>query len=154
MGATWSTGVWAGFVASILAACVFWLFRSFNATRFSPTTQLGCLVSREPDLPMTETVGFLLYLACGAVFIPPLYRAFMGALGGSTWAAGVVAGLLHGVLTAALLPWLARVDPCVRSGRVPPPGRFGLRWGTATPVAVVAGHMVYGGILGAVLASF
>ena len=154
MGETWSTTIGAGFVASTLAACVFWVFRSFNTTRFSPTTQLGCLVFPNPSVPLTETVGFLIYLALGVLPVAALYRWAMEVLGGAGWDAGVVAGVVHGALTAAALPWLARVDRCVRSGRVPPPGPFGLGWGQATPVAVLAGHMAYGGILGAVIAAF
>jgi hypothetical protein len=31
---------------------------------------------------------------------------------------------------------------------------MGLKWGTSTPAVVALGHMVYGGVLGAVLAGF
>jgi hypothetical protein len=55
------------------------------------------------------------------------------------------------VVVAALLPWLAKANRCVRMGRLPAPGRFGLEWGRATPVALLAGFAVYGGVFGAVL---
>jgi len=151
---SWSATIWAGFVASVLAACVFWLFRTFNLTLFSPTTQIGCLFSEEPKVPVTETVGLVLYLGLGMTVVAAAYAALIRMLGGSGWDAGVVVGAVHGALTVAALPLLGRASRCVRKGRIPHPGRLGLKWGTSTPAVVVLGHMVYGGVLGAVLAGF
>ena len=154
MGGSWTAIFWAGFVASILAACAFWVFRTFGWTRFSPTSQLGCLFYDDPRLPMAETVGFVLFMALGTTVLAALYAWLLGALGGPGWGAGMLLGALHGALTAGALPWLARASRCVRQGRLPPPGRFGLAWGRATPAAVVVGHAAYGAILGGVLAGF
>lgn len=151
---SWSAIFWSGFVASILAACAFWLFRSFGWTRFSPGTQLGCLFYREPGVPLTETVGFLLFLLLGVTLVPAAYAVAMRPAGGAGWGSGLLVGLLHGLATVAVLPLLARFDACVREGRLPEPGRFGLGWGRATPAAVLTGHLVYGGILGGLLAAF
>jgi hypothetical protein len=90
--ASWSAVVWSGFVASILAASVFWLFRSFEWTRFSPTTQLGCLFFREPGVPLTETVGVLLFLLLGVTVVPAAYAAVLPMLGGPGWGSGMLAG--------------------------------------------------------------
>ena len=152
MGGSWSGIVWAGFIASVLAACVFWLFRAFEWTRFSPTSQLGCLFFDDPRLPMTETVGVGLFLALGATGAAVLFAGVMRVLGGAGWGTGIGAGALIGLAVAAGLPWLARASRCVRMGRLPPPGRLGLAWGRATPFALVAGSAAYGGVLGAVLA--
>ncbi|HEX8691553.1 MAG TPA: hypothetical protein VF746_03865 [Longimicrobium sp.] len=153
MGGSWSGIVWAGFIASVLAACVFWLFRAMDWTRFSPTSQLGCLFFDDPRLPMAETVGFAIFLALGATVAAAAGAGAMRVLGGAGWATGAAAGALAGLLAAAALPWLAKASRCVRMGRLPPPGHLGLGWGRATPVALVAGSTVYGGILGAVLAA-
>lgn len=154
MGGSVGAVVWAGFVATILSACVFWLFRSFEWTRFSPTTQLGCLFFREPNVPVTETVGFLLFLLLGVTLLPALFTGLMSVMGGAGWVPGTVAGLLLGGAAAAALPLLERVSGCIKQGRLPPPGRFGLQWGRATPWAVVAGYVAYGAVLGGVLAAF
>lgn len=154
MGGSWSAVVFSGFVATVLSACVFWLFRSFDLTRFSPTSQLGCIFFREPNVPLTETVGFLLFLALGVSLVPALYAALMGVLGGAGWGSGLGVGLLHGAAAVAALPLLGRVSACVKQGGMPPPGRLGLGWGRATPWAVVAGHMAYGAVLGGVLNAF
>jgi hypothetical protein len=151
MGGTWGGIVWAGFVAGVLAAGVFWLFRTLSLTQLSATGQLGCLFFDDPRLPMAETLGFVLFLALHATLVAAVYAAVLRALGGAGWGTGVAAGAVHGLLLAAALPWLARASRCVRMGRLPPPGRLGLDWGQATPVALIAGFAVYGGVFGAVL---
>ncbi|HEX8392014.1 MAG TPA: hypothetical protein VF665_06635 [Longimicrobium sp.] len=154
MGASWSAILWSGFVATVLSACVFWLFRSFEWTRFSPTTQLGCLFYRDPNVPVTETVGFLLFFALNVVVVAAVYAGLMRALGGPGWGTGTLLGLVNGGLVVAALPLLERVSKAVKEGRMPPPGRFGLAWGKATPWAILAGHGVYGAVLGGVLKAF
>jgi hypothetical protein len=151
MGGTWGGIVWAGFIAGALAAGVFWLFRTLSLTELNATGQLGCLFLDDPRLPMTETLGFVLFLALHATLVAAVYAAVLRALGGPGWGTGVAAGGVHGLLVAAALPWLARASRCVRMGRLPPPGRLGLDWGQATPVALIAGFAVYGGVFGAVL---
>lgn len=146
--------VWAGFVASILSACVFWLFRTFEVTRFSPATQLGCLFFREPNVPLTETVGFLLFLTLGASVVPALYAVLLGFFGGPGWGGGLLVGAVHGAAVVAALPLLQRASQCIREGRMPAPGRFGLEWGRATPLAILVGHAAYGGVVGGVLEAF
>jgi len=151
MGGTWGGIVGAGFVAGVLAAGVFWLFRTLSLTQLSATGQLGCLFFDDPRLPMAETLGFGLFLALHATLVAAVFAAVLRALGGAGWGTGMAAGGVFGVLVAAALPWLARASRCVRMGRLPPPGRLGLDWGQATPVALIAGYAVYGGVFGAVL---
>lgn len=151
MGGHWGGIVWAGFVASVLAACVFWLFRALGLTLFSATGQLGCLFVDDPRLPMSETLGFALFLALHATLVAAVYAVLLRAVGGPGWGSGTWVGAVHGVLAAAALPGFARVSRCVRMGRLPAPGHFGMEWGRATPVALLAGFAVYGGVFGAVL---
>lgn len=154
MGVSWNAILWSGFVATILSACVFWLFRSFEWTRFSPTTQLGCLFYRDPNVPVTETVGFLLFFALNVLVVAAVYAWLMRALGGPGWGLGTLLGLLNGAAVVGALPLLNKVSKAVKEGRMPPPGRYGLAWGRATPWAILAGHGVYGAVLGGVLKAF
>lgn len=154
MGVSLGALVWAGFVATILSASVFWLFRSFDLTRFSPSSQLGCLFFREPNVPLTETVGFLLFLALGVSLLPAVYAAALAGMGGAGWGTGTLAGVVHGGLVLAALPLLERASACIREARLPPPGRLGTGWGRATPVVVVIGHAAYGAVVGGVLGAF
>lgn len=143
--------VWAGFVAGVLAAGVFWIFRALALTQLSATGQLGCLFFDDPRLPMAETLGFVLFLGLHATLVAAAYAVVLRGLGGAGWGTGVAVGAVHGLLVAATLPWLAKASRCVRMGRIPPPGRMGLDWGRATPVALIAGFAAYGGVFGAVL---
>ncbi|HEX2188012.1 MAG TPA: hypothetical protein VHG51_03890 [Longimicrobiaceae bacterium] len=154
MSIPWSAIFWAGFVATTLAAACFWVFRTFGWTEFSPTTQLGCLFFGNPRLPLAESVGLVLLLALGSTVVAWLYAALLRQTGGVTLGGGALLGLVHGALTVAVLPVLGTISACVRSGFLPPPGRFGLAWGRGTPAGVVAGHVVYGAAVGATLAAF
>ncbi len=154
MNVTWSAILWAGFMATTLAAACFWVFRTFAWTEFSPATQIGCLFLGNPRLPATEGVGFFVLFLVGSTAGAWVYAALLrGGEGPSLWK-GALVGLVHGALVVALLPYLAKLSACVRSGFVPQPGRLGLRWGKGTPVGIVAGHLVYGAALGAILAAF
>lgn len=151
MGNGWSIVLWAGFAATVLSACVFWLFRSMRWTQWSPTLQLGALFYDDPRLPLTETVGLALFMGLGTTLVAIVYSVVMAGLGGPGWGSGALLGLLHGAATAAAAPWLGRANRVVRAGRLPRPGRFGLAWGRATPAGIVAGHVVYGAVLGGIL---
>ncbi|HEV2148270.1 MAG TPA: hypothetical protein VGR37_12770 [Longimicrobiaceae bacterium] len=154
MTITWSAILWAGFVATTFAAVCFWVFRTFAWTEFSPASQLGCLFFGNPRLPLTEVVGLLLLFLLGTTVAAWLYAMLLRQLGGPSFGRGAVLGLVHGALAVAGLPLLGTISACVRSGLVPPPGRLGLGWGRGTPAGVVAGHVVYGAAVGAILAAF
>lgn len=145
--------LWAGFVASVLAAAFFGLARSFHITRYSPAMQLGGLVVDDPRLPAAETVGLAAQLLLGSTVVPLLYFSILPLLGGPGWGSGALLGVVHGALAIVLLPWAARVHRGVRAGRIPAPGRWGEGWGTATPVVVLAGSVLYGAVVGAILAA-
>jgi hypothetical protein len=143
----------AGFVSIVLAAAFFWLLRSLGVTRFSPGLQLGSIVFREPRHPGAETLGFILLLVLGSLVLPPIYAAIFEISRGASMRTGLAAGVAQGALTAAALPLLGMISAAVRAGVVPRPGPFGVHWGRATALVVVAGHALYGAVLGAILAN-
>lgn len=151
MGTSWGNIVWAGFAASVLAACVFWLFRTLDWTRVGMMSFVGGFVGEDPRVPLTETAGLVLFLGLGTTILAGLYAWLMHAAGGAGWGSGSLVGMLHGGAMVAALPWLARVNRGVRAGRIPQPGRAGLQWGRAAPAGVVVGHVVYGAVLGGIL---
>lgn len=150
----WFAVAWAGFVATTLSAALFWVVRSVGWTRFSPTEQLGCLFLRNPRSPTTETIGFVLLFLLGSTVVPAAYVGIMRLLGEPGWWEGAVLGAVHGLAAAALLPAFGMITACGRAGLVPPPQRFGLGWGRATPFALVVGHALYGAVAGAIVAGF
>ena len=150
----WFAVASAGFVAVILAASVFWAFYALRLTQFSPSIQLGCLFVRNPNHPMTETVGFVLLVLLGSTIVPAVYAHVLELLGGPSWGTGLALGAAHGFLAAALLPLFGTISACIRSGAVPAPGLLGTRWGWLTPLALASGHGLYGAIYGMILANF
>ena len=154
MTITWSAILWAGLVATTLAAACFWLFRTFGLTEFSPSAQLGCLFLGNPRLPLTESLGLVLLFVLGSTLVAWAYAAVLQGAGALSPGGGALLGLVHGAITVAALPVLGTISACVRSGFLPPPGRFGMAWGRWTPAGVMAGHVVYGATLGATLAAF
>jgi hypothetical protein len=142
---------WAGFVAVILAAAVFWLFRATRLTEFSPSIQLGCLFMRNPAHPATETTGFLLLVVLGSSLVPFVYQRIFALFGGPSWLVGLGVGALHGLVAAALLPAFGTISACIRAGAIKAPGHMGIKWGWLTPFAMVLGHGLYGAICGAIL---
>lgn len=151
MGNTWGNIIWAGFAASVLAASAFWLFRTLGWTQVGMMSFLGCFVGEDPRVPLTETLGFVLFLGLGTTILAVVYTWAMQGLGGAGWGTGSLVGMLHGAALVAALPWMARVNRGVRAGRIPQPGRAGLQWGKAAPAGVVMGHVVYGAVLGGIL---
>jgi hypothetical protein len=150
----WVAIAWAGLVASTFATAFFWLARSFKWTRFSPSIELGCFITGDPRRPITETIGFAILFLIGLLAVPALFGAFLGWWSGPPWIGGLVLGGFIGLAGAAALPMLGTISACVRAGLTPPPGPFGIGWGKPTPGIIVAGMMIYGAIVAAVLAGF
>lgn len=150
----WIAIGWAGFVATMLQLAFFRVAYSFSVTRFSPTMQAGCIFMRNPYSPGTDTLGYLLLVALGSTVVPWLYALVMQTWTGVSWQSGLILGAAHGLAAAAALPGLGTISACIRAGAFPHPGRFGIEWGRFTPLVLVAGHVLYGGVAGAILAAF
>lgn len=146
--------LWAGLVAVVIAACWYWLARTLGWTSYSPAVHLGCLVVRAQHGPIAETVGMVLFLLLGSSLVAVVYGVLLRQMIDVSWSAGALLGLMHGLLFTAALPLIGLVDACVRSGRVPPPRRWGLGWGWPTPAVLAVGHALYGAVFGAVLTAF
>ncbi|HET8654715.1 MAG TPA: hypothetical protein VFL93_04315 [Longimicrobiaceae bacterium] len=144
---------WAGFIAIISSAVLFWLLRALRLTTFSPSEQLGGIFLTDPRHPGADSLGFFVLLVLGTLVFPEIYRWLLSAGPGVTAAWGALLGTVHGFVAAAALPLLGTISASVRAGRTRRPGPFGRTWGRMTPVVVVAGHAVYGAVLGATLAN-
>ena len=146
--------IWAGLIATTIAAAVFWVFRSFGLTRFTPATTLGGLVFRDPFAPVAETVGQVVFFVLGSSVVAAAYAVLLAVLGGASGVTGLLLGAAHGLASLLALPVLGTISASVRSGHEVRPERFGTGWGRITPLSVLAGHAVYGAVIGATLAAF
>lgn len=154
MGIRWDIVVWSGFVATTLATSFFWVTQSVKLTQFSPAVQIGCLFLDEPQKPATEAAGFLVLFIFGSTLVPAAYLLLVRHWDLPMLYGAAVLGAVHGALVVAILPMLGIVSACVRSGHLPKPGIAGVHWGWATPAVILAGHALYGAILGAVFTAF
>jgi hypothetical protein len=150
----WVELMWSGFVGVILTVIFFRAARVVGLTSFSPTEHLGCLITGNPRLPLTDTLGLLIFVVVGSTFLPGLVLVALRGWGGPAWIGGALVGGVLGLAIAGSLPLTGTVSACVRTGRIPPPGPFGIGWGKPTPGIIFAGHMLYGAVVAAILAGF
>jgi hypothetical protein len=148
----WEALLWSGLVATTANLFVLGAGSAFGWLRYRPTALVGTAVLPTPHHPTTETLGVIIIFGLGTGAFPPLYYLLMGGEPSLGW--GALLGLLHGVLVLAALPLYGRVSPAVREGTLDEPGLFGVRWGARAMAAIVAGHLVYGVVIGGVLAAF
>jgi len=148
----WEALVWSGLIASAANLFVLGAGSSFGWLRYRPTALVGTAILPTPHHPTTETLGVVIIFGLGIGALPPLYYLLMG--GDPSLGAGLLLGMVHGILVLAALPLYGRVSPAVREGTLDDPGLFGIGWGAKAITAVMAGHLVYGGVLGGVLAAF
>ena len=150
---------WAvfGFAATAALTALFIAAQLAGLTRLDLPLLLGTLLTEDPD--HARVAGFVLHLGFGQLFAL-LYAAGFAALGMATWWLGALFGLFHvGIALTALVPLLAGVSPRIASERaglgtravLEPPGLLGLNYGVQTPLVAIAGHLVYGIVLGLLL---
>lgn len=144
---------WAGFIAVILTAGLFSIFRALRLVPLSPASLIGCIFRRDPRHPAMETLGFILLVLLGSTVVPAIYNWLFGLTGGPSLARGTALGSVHGLVAAGILPLYGTISACVRDGAIPTPGPMGIKWGWLTPFALLVGHGFYGAVYGAILAN-
>lgn len=126
-----------------------------RVTRMSLPFVLGTMVTERRSL--VRVWGTLLHFANGLLFASG-YALVFERTERANWRLGAGIGALHGLtVLVALLPIIQEVHPRMAEedeGPEPtpmlePPGFLALHYGVQTPVVAMAGHLVYGGILGA-----
>jgi hypothetical protein len=150
----WIAIGFAGLVGTTIALAFFWLAHSFRWTSLNPAVHVGCLISREPRAPITETIGFAVILLIGSTLLPALVQFVVVNVAISAWITGTIFGIFLGLVTAVAMPVYGMISACVRAGVLSTPGRLGLKWGKPTPAVLSAGLAIYGGVAGAIMGAF
>lgn len=123
-------------------------------TRISLPFMLGTLFTERRAA--VRIWGSVLHLVNGLVFASGYALVFERARR-SGWRLGAAVGAVHGlVVLVALLPIIQEVHPRMAeedegpdpTPMLEPPGFLGLHYGVQTPAVAMAGHLVYGGIVG------
>ncbi|HEY1231227.1 MAG TPA: hypothetical protein VGF26_28325, partial [Ramlibacter sp.] len=111
---------------------------------------LGTVVLPNAGAAGWWTVGLLLHLAVGALWAVFYAYMFWSVLPRPPVVQGLVFSILPMLLAIfAMRPQLELMNPLVVQGLLPFSGRFGTEGGWAGPLSVAIGHLLWGGMLGA-----
>lgn len=148
------TALW-GFFATAALTTLMACSQGLRFTRLSIPFVLGTIFT--PDRDRAYLYGFIVHLLNGWIFAG-LYAAAFESWKRATWWLGAALGFAHSLFVlAAVMPLLPGLHPRMASEqegptatrRIEPPGFLAMNYGRRTPVPVIAGHIVYGAILGA-----
>ena len=148
-----------GFVGTLVLTTALTAASELRITRMDIPFLLGTAWTQ--DRTRARVLGYACHFVAGLIFALAYYAAFVG-LGRAGWLLGMTFGLAHGVFAGTTLvnvllpavhprmgtPFSAANDtPLLES-----PGFLLLNYGRATPVVTILAHVVYGGIIGALVA--
>ncbi|MDX5346854.1 MAG: DUF4407 domain-containing protein [Hymenobacteraceae bacterium] len=143
-----------GFAATVILTTLMAASKHIGLTRMDIPFFLGTMLT--PNRNKAHWFGFLAHLVIGWIFAF-IYGAAFQSSGLPTWWFGMLIGLVHGSfvlsvglqLVSAFHPRMAHpYQGPTPTRQLQPPGYFALNYGTGTPLATMAGHLIYGGVLG------
>lgn len=144
-----------GLVATVAMTTLIHASQGLGFSRLSLSFLVGTLFTG--DRARASIAGFVFYTVGGWLFAGFYWWIFTG-LGAASWWLGALVGAVHAlfllVVVLPLLPYLhprmaTEYDGPTATRRLEPPGFLGLNYGRRTPLITIAGHVVYGVILGA-----
>ena len=148
-----------GFVGTLVLTTALEAATALRLTRIDLPFLLGTAVTA--DRIRARVVGYALHFVFGLVFAVAYYAIF-AAIGESSWWLGAILGLVHGLfagtaLVNILLPLVhprmgTNFSDASTSPLLEPPGFLLLNYGLSTPVVMIASHVVYGALVGALTA--
>src|SRR5207253_71522 len=115
---------------------------------------LGTIFTGDRD--KAKWIGFLCHLINGWIFAL-IYGAAMASTNLHHWWFGMAIGLVQALFVLlAAMPILPSIHPRMATEtqgpdvtkQLEPPGFMALNYGRGTPLATIAAHLIYGGILG------
>jgi hypothetical protein len=146
---------WAlsGFGATVVLTALFGVAQGLGWTRMSLPVLLGTMFT--PDRDRARLVGNLVHLANGWI-LSAIYFAVFSLAGAPSAGLGALVGLVHGVFVGAVgLPALPAFHPRVARPQAGPtaerrlePPASSRHYGWSTGAVIVAGHVVFGALLG------
>ncbi|MPZ50128.1 MAG: hypothetical protein GEU75_12670 [Dehalococcoidia bacterium] len=144
-----------GFVATMVLTLLMAASQGFGLTRINIPFLVGTMLTADRD--RAKLLGFAAHLVNGWLFAL-IYIAAFESWDQATWWLGALIGFVHAAfLLAAVMPIMPSFHARMASeqrGPTPtrqlaPPGFLALNYGHQTPIFIVIGHLVYGGVLGA-----
>jgi len=142
----------AAIISGIVATLVFdiWaLFaRAIGITSMKVENALGSIFTEGRGM---TSLGLIIHFVFG-MGIALLYAAIFEQTSISNGPiAGVVIGFLHGIIIGVIvMPMMGILHPAMRAGKVEIPGFFAINKGSASPIYIVIGHLIFGAVIGTI----
>lgn len=138
--------VW-GVVAALAMSGFVAVGRAIRMTRMDISRLLGSIFA-EPGTSEARFAGMGVHLMMG-VLLAAAWAYTMLVFGWPTsWFSGLLWGAFVSLLALLVFSSIGVIHPRIRRGDEEDPGPGGTNLGKMTPVGVIAGHLVYGIVLG------
>jgi hypothetical protein len=144
----WLTAAGAGVLGALVMTIMTDASRAMGLIDAHMSRYQGCIVTGRMDGPGPLLSGLALHLAIGAVLALG-YAVLFELMGAAGWGRGAMIGLGHWVLAGLAFPLLDQMNRCVADGRIRGFGIMGRNYGPMMVVGLMAGHVVFGAIVGA-----
>ena len=149
-----------GFAGTLVLTTALTGATELRVTRMDLPFLLGTAFSA--DRVRARLIGYVLHFTAGIVFALAYYAVFV-AIGRASWRLGMLFGLAHALFAGTVLvnailpamhPRMATLHSAANSeGLLEPPGFMLMNYGHATPIVTLLAHLVYGTIVGAMIAA-
>lgn len=154
----WAAISWPGAVVwGVAATAAFTLFslmgRAMGMTRMDLLDLLGSMVAPAGS-GTAKAIGLVMHHANGAILA--VAWAYGAALFGlpATWWTALAWGVVLTLLALLMMTTIGAVHPAMRRGEQDDPGPAATNFGILTPAGSLAGHLVYGLVLGLTYAAW
>lgn len=141
-----SAAVWG-----VLATVVFTLFsvmgKAMGMTRMDLLDVLGSTMA-EPGSGRAKRLGAIIHHVNGAILAVAWAYGTLLVDVEANWASGAVWGVILTAFALLMMSTIGSVHPAIRRGEQTDPGLLATNFGAMTPMGSLAGHVVYGVVLG------
>lgn len=138
-------GLLGGLAMEVLALLMY----QTRMTPLSMSRYEGGLLTGEADRLSSRAAGVGAHLVLSVLIAVP-YALVMKRTRPASPGIGSRLGILHWLIASLVLPGLDRMNPMVRTGRMPALKIFASGYGPVTMALFLTGHLVYGAVVGAV----
>ncbi|MGD9711387.1 MAG: hypothetical protein AB7V46_04885 [Thermomicrobiales bacterium] len=146
----WDNVLIAGIVATAVMTVAMYIGKSAGMQLDMPR-MLG-LMFTEPSSSAVAVIGLMAHVMMGVVFAAVYSLAFDAFDIDQSWLWGALFGAVHGAVVGMAMGMMPMMHPRMGDGKeLPAPGFFGRNLGGMIPVAIIGLHVLYGGIVGALL---
>lgn len=147
----WLTAAGAGMLGALVMTIMTDASRAMGLIDANMSRYQGCVVLGRMEGMAPLLTGLALHLSIGAVMALG-YAVLFEFIGAAGWWRGATIGAVHWIMAGLAFPLLDRMNRCVVDGRIRGFGIMGRNYGPMMVAGLMAGHVVFGAIVGALYA--